>query len=132
MIHAIDTWEPDEVVVDEIGIGAGVMDRLREQGYRVRGVNVGTSARDSQHFANLRAEGYWNLRQLVMEGSLSLPADNELVGQLAGLRYSFNSLGRVVIESKEEMRRRNTPSPDKADALMLAFVNDKRRVKLWA
>lgn len=132
VIHAIDTWEPDEVVVDEIGIGAGVMDRLREQGYRVRGVNVATSARDSQHFANLRAEGYWNLRQLVMEGSLSLPADNELVGQLAGLRYSFNSLGRVVIESKEEMRRRNTPSPDKADALMLAFVSDKRRVKLWA
>ena len=132
VIAAINAWKPDEVVVDEIGIGAGVVDRLREQGYRVRGVNVGVPARDSQHFGNLRAEGYWNLRQLVMEGNLSIPPDNELVGQLAGLKYSFNSLGKVMIESKEEMRRHNSPSPDKADALMLAFVNDKRRVKLWA
>ena len=131
IVNAIDTWKPEEVVVDEVGIGAGVVDRLREQGYNVSGVNVGSTARDSEHFANLRAEGYWNLRQLLMEGSLSLPFDNELVGQLAGLRYTFNSTGKVLIESKEEMRRRGTPSPDKADALMLAFSAHKRRVKLW-
>ena len=131
IVSAIDTWKPDEVVVDEVGIGAGVVDRLREQGYSVSGVNVGSTARDAEHFANLRAEGYWNLRQLLLEGSMCLPSDNELVGQLAGLRYTFNSTGRVLIESKEEMRRRGAPSPDKADALMLAFSAHKRRVKLW-
>ena len=131
IVNVIDTCKPDEVVVDEVGIGAGVVDRLREQGYSVSGVNVGGVARDSEHFANLRAEGYWNLRQLLLDGSLSLPSDNELVGQLAGLRYTFNSTGKVLIESKEEMRRRGTPSPDKADALMLAFSAHKRRVKLW-
>ena len=131
IINSVDRWQPDEVVVDEVGIGAGVVDRLREQGYGVQGVNVGSSARDGEHFANQRAEGYWTLRSLFIDGILKLPPDNELVGQLAGLRYTFNSLGRVVIESKEEMRRRSVPSPDKADALMLAFCAYKRRVKVW-
>ena len=107
------------------------MDRLREQGYRVHGLNAGEAARDSDYFANLRAEGYWNLRQLFFDGNLAIPSDNELVGQLAGLKYTFNSLGRVLIESKEEMRCRGVPSPDKADALMMAFLSGKRRVKLW-
>jgi len=122
---------PLEIVVDEVGIGAGVVDRLRELGYNVQGVNVGTPARDSEHYANLRAEGYWNLRQLFLYRSVSIPSDNELIGQLAGLRYTFDSLGRVAIEGKEEMRRRGVPSPDKADALMLAFLPHRRRVRLW-
>ena len=117
--------------MDEVGIGAGVVDRLREQGYRVHGVNVGRPAQDSEHYANQRAEGYWNLRQLVLDGQLEIPADNELVGQLAALRYTFNSLGQLVMESKEDMRRRGVPSPDKADALMMAFMSNQRRVKLW-
>ena len=121
VVAAIDACRPQEVLVD----------RLREQGYRVRGVNVGRAARDSEHYANLRAEGYWNLRQLFLDGSMCIPPDNELVGQLAGLHYTFNSLGRVLIESKEEMRQRSVPSPDKADALMLAFLSNKGKVKLW-
>ena len=121
-----------EVVIDEIGIGAGVVDRLREQGYEVQGINVGRPAQDSRHYANLRAEGYWNLRQLFLEGNIRIPQDNEMVGQLAAIRYSFNSQGLVVIEGKEDMRRRGVPSPDKADALMLAFLpNKKRRVRFW-
>ena len=131
VIDAMNRCDPDEVVVDEVGIGAGVVDRLREQGYRVQGVNVGMAARDSDHFANLRAEGFWNLRQLFLEGGVEIPSDNELVGQLAGLRYTFNSLGRVIIESKEDMRRRGAASPDKADAMMLAFLSSNRRVRLW-
>ena len=132
VVDAIRKWEPEEVLVDEVGIGAGVVDQLREQGYRVKGVNVGRAAADGQHYANLRAEGYWNLRQLLLEERLAIPADNELIGQLAGMRYSFNSIGQVLIESKEEMRRRGVPSPDKADALMMAFLGDGRRVKLWS
>ena len=130
VINAIDKWQPEAVLVDEVGIGAGVVDRLREEGYRVQGINAGKPAQDSDHHANLRAEGYWNLRQLFVDGSLRIPADNDLVGQLAALRYTFNSLGQVLIESKEEMRRRGVPSPDKADALMLAFLPNRRQVKL--
>ena len=73
VVDAINTWHPQEVVVDEIGIGAGVVDRLREQGYRVQGVNVGRPARDNELHANLRAEGYWNLRQLLQDGLTGIP-----------------------------------------------------------
>ena len=131
VINAIDVWQPQEVVVDEIGIGAGVVDRLRELGHRVQGVNVGRPAQESEHYANLRAEGYWTLRQLFLDGTVAIPLDNDLVGQLAALRYGFNSQGQVLIESKDEMRRRGVPSPDRADAMMLAFLSNKRRVKLW-
>ena len=132
VVDAIKAWSPDEVMVDEVGIGAGVVDRLRELGHRVRGINVGRPARDSDHYANLRAEGYWTLRQLFAEGRVRIPPDNDLMGQVAALRYSFNSLGQVVMESKEDMRRRGVPSPDKADALMLAFLFDRRRLRFWA
>ena len=131
VVDAIRAWKPQEILVDEVGIGAGVVERLREQGYRVQGINVGRPTQDSEHYANLRAEGYWNLRQLILDGRLALPADNDLVGQLAALKYTFNSLGQLVMESKEDMRRRGVPSPDKADALMMAFMSNKRRVKLW-
>ncbi|MCE2464784.1 MAG: hypothetical protein J4G01_01695 [Dehalococcoidia bacterium] len=131
IVAAITQWDPDEVVIDEIGIGAGVVDRLKEQGYSVQGVNVGTAALDHEHFANLRAESYWDLRQLLLDGCVALPRDNELVGQLAALKYSFNSMGKVLIESKGDMRRRGVPSPDKADALMLAFLAKRRKVQLW-
>jgi hypothetical protein len=49
-------WE--DVSVDEIGIGAGVVDRLREQGRHVRAVNFGASAVNSEKFQNMRAECY--------------------------------------------------------------------------
>ena len=131
VIDAIQAWQPQEVVVDEVGIGAGVVDRLRELGYRVQGINVGRPAQEREHYANLRAEGFWGLRQLFTEGSVAIPSDSDLMGQLAALRYTFDSVGRVVMESKEEMRHRGLPSPDKADALMLAFLSNKRKVKLW-
>ena len=131
VVDAISTWRPQAVVVDEVGLGAGVVDRLRELGHSVLGVNVGRPAQDSEHYANLRAKGYWNLRQMFVDARVTTPRDNELAGQLAARRYSFNSLGQVVIESKDEMRRRGVPSPDKANALMLAFLPNNRRVKLW-
>ena len=132
VVEAMDAWDPDDVIIDEVGIGAGVVDRLKEMGRRVRGINVGRPARDARHYSNLRAEGYWTLRQMFAEGSIRIPPDNDLVGQVAALRYSFNSLGQVVMESKEEMRRRGVPSPDKADALMLAFLADRRKPRFWA
>ena len=128
---AIELHQPDAVMIDEVGIGAGVVDRLREQGYHVQGVNVGTAAHDSEHYANLRAEGYWNLHDLFLQEEVTIPPDGELVAQLAGLRYTFNSLGRMVMESKEEIRRRGGASPDKADAMMLAFLSNRRSVRLW-
>jgi len=131
VVAAIRECNPAQVYADEIGVGAGVVDRLRELGHPVRGVNVAHKAHQDGLYANLRAEGYWTLRQRFMSGSISIPADSQLVGELAALRYGYDSQGRLRMESKDEMRKRGLPSPDKADALMLAFLAPSSRMRLW-
>ncbi len=128
---AIRECRPAEIRVDEIGVGAGVVDRLRELGHEVRGVNVANRARDDKLFANLRAEGFWGLRERFRSGRISIPDDSQLISELTSLRYSYDSSGRIRMESKDDMRRRGLPSPDKADALMLAFLEAGGRLRLW-
>ena len=111
--------------VDEVGIGRGVADRGKEAGKPVRGVNVGLPASNPEAFANLRAEGYWALRERFRDGDIALeagPETEDLVAQLVDLRYTRTSRGQIQIESKQDIRRRGKPSPDEADALMLAFL----------
>lgn len=90
------------------------------------GTNVGGSANDKDNYGNLRAEGYWQLRQLFERNEIKLPAGTpaaeRLAGELAGLKYKTVA-GRIYIESKDDMKRRGKQSPDLADALMLAFMN---------
>ena len=110
------------VFVDEGGLGAGVVDRLRELGVPVHGVQFGGKAPQSGRFANMRAEIFWELRRLFNDGLIAIPRDEELIGQLLGLRYDVTSSGQVRMESKTALRKRGLRSPDKADALALAFM----------
>ncbi len=110
------------VFVDEGGVGGGVVDRLRELGAPVYGVHFGGSAQRPTRFYNRRSEIFWELRRLLNDALITLPRDEELAGQLLGLRYDISSSGQVRLEGKPEMRRRGMPSPDKADALALAFL----------
>lgn len=112
--------------VDEIGVGRGLVDRATEQSAPVLGINVGLPARDKEAYENIRAEGYWLLRERFGEGSIDLdPQDDDLAAQLADLRFKRSSRGRIIIESKAEMRRRGKASPDDADSVMLAFLPDE-------
>ena len=128
---AIREFQPRRTCIDEVGVGAGVVDRLREQGYGVRGVNVAQAARQKDVFANLRAEGFWRLRELFAADEIAIPPDQQLVSELVSLRYRVDSLGRTLLESKEDMRKRGLPSPDRADALMLAFLEPPSRPRVW-
>lgn len=110
--------QPVRIHVDEIGLGAGVLDRLLEIGQPAVGVNVATAARERDRFENLRAELFWNVREMITEGELSLPDDEDLVEQLASIQYEFTSRGRIKIESKSGM----SSSPDRADAVALALA----------
>ena len=110
------------IFVDEGGVGGGVVDRLRELGAPVYGVHFGGSARRPTRFFNRRSEIFWELRRLFDLQAIALPRDEELAGQLLGLRYDISSSGQVRLEGKREMRKRGMPSPDKADALALAFL----------
>ena len=116
--------KPVKVYIDSIGIGAGVVDRLREMGFSfVEGVNVARSANDKERFKNLRAELWSELRDwLMQEMSVQIPDDDELHGDLCGVGFKYNSNGQLQIESKDEMRARGMQSPDRADALMHTFA----------
>ena len=129
---AILLHHPQQVVVDEIGVGAGVLDRLRELGYPVHGVNVAKPAQRDGLFANLRAEGYWRLREMLEARQLALPPDQRLTGELAALKYEFRKGdNKLVLESKDSMKNRGLPSPDRADALMMAFLEPAPKPTLW-
>ena len=121
--------KPDITAIDVIGIGSGVVDRLSELEYKVAGVNVGESPTDDENkkkYYNLRAQVHWNLRTLFKpdkkgKSQISIPDDKELVKELSEIRYSYSSERKIKIEPKEEMKKRLGKSPDKADALALAF-----------
>jgi len=115
-------WQAKSVKIDDIGVGAGVLDALKANDVRAVGVNVGEAAWDSEHFANRRAEIFWGLRERFRTGDIAIPADDTtLLAQLTSLRFSYTSRGQIKLESKEDMRKRGLPSPDRADALAIAF-----------
>jgi len=116
--------KPQEILVDAIGLGAGVVDRLRELRLPVRGINVSESAASSQKYGNLRAELWFRMRDWFAAKQCKIPRDERLIEQLAAVRYKFSSSGKVMIESKDELRRRmRGQSPDEADALALTFAS---------
>ena len=117
----IRRFEPDETNIDAIGLGAGVVDRLREQHFQVNAVESSSRPDFEDNVANLRAEMYDELRKLFETGEISIPDDVGLIAELSGIKYRFNSNGKLLIESKEEMKKRGIKSPDLADALALTF-----------
>ena len=109
-----------EIRVDGVGVGGGVVDQLVEQGQDVLDMQAGAGAVDNEHFLNARAEWYWALRERFEQGDVDLdPDDDDLAAQLGAMKYRYTSRGQVQIESKEDMKKRGLPSPDRADAVML-------------
>lgn len=119
----IQRWRPSRVKVDVIGLGAGVVDRLKEQGYPVIGVNVGQAAFDKEAFANLRAEIYDGLATRFRDGEIAVPPDDmDLSNQLTALTMGYTSRGQMQLVRKEDMKTQGFASPDRADALALCFA----------
>ena len=115
---------PSEILVDSIGVGSGVVDRLRELGAPVRGVNVAESPSMGETYNNLRTELWFKTKAWLEDRSCKLPQDDELLADLTGIRYSFTSSGKMAAESKDQMRRRGLRSPDLADAVCLTMASD--------
>jgi hypothetical protein len=116
-------------IVDVIGIGAGVVDRMREQGANVQSFNAGehTDWQDvsqTLQFANLRSAAWWSLRELLdpAQGhAIALPPDDMLTGDLTAPHWRMSSGGKIVLESKDDIRRRIGRSTDDGDAVVQAF-----------
>lgn len=122
--NIIEQERPVKVFIDCIGIGAGVVDRLKEMGYQcVEGVNVARSANNKETYANQRAEIWAEMRDwLTGELPVDLPDDDELHRDLCMLGYRHKSNGQLLIESKQDLKKRGLPSPDFGDALALTFT----------
>jgi hypothetical protein len=119
-------------VVDVIGIGAGVVDRLRELKQRVRAFNASekTDRLDrsgEQGFTNKRSAAWWNIREMLdpaNEENLALPPDDKLTGDLTTPHWRQVSGGKVQIESKDDIKKRLQRSTDDGDAVVMAFFED--------
>lgn len=118
---------PAEILVDVIGIGAGVVDRLDELGLPVRGVNVAESPSVDDQFMRLRDELYWKMRKWFEDRACRIPRDEGLIAELCAPLYDFTSAGKMYVESKKDLKKRGLRSPDKSDALMLTFAGDDRK-----
>ena len=127
IVNLIRDTSPLHVFIDVIGIGSGVVDSLLEQGFDVKGVNVAERSSYPERFMNLRSEIYWNLRDRFESQTIKIPDDDNLINELTNIKMlPPTSRGQQRLESKEEMKKRIGRSPDKADALALAFFEARR------
>ena len=109
------------IFIDSIGVGKGVVDRLREQQWNVNAVKFSESASDEAQFINLRAECYWSLRKWMNEGGMLNETSDWM--SLLDIKYKVrDSAGRIMIMPKDEMRKQGIDSPDVPDSLALTFA----------
>jgi len=120
VIEAIEEYKPALVVVDEGGLGAGVVDRLKEQRYKIRGVNFGTKSKNPLMWGNKRAEMWGEMREWLK--SAAIPKDRFLKNDLTGPMMKPDSKGTIFLESKKDMKSRGLASPDAADAIAVTFA----------
>jgi len=120
-----EDMKPDEILVDVIGIGAGVLDRLRENGLPARGCNVSESPSASEKFLRLRDELWWLAREWFETRAGSIPRQQELVDELSKPKYTLVGGGKIRIESKADVKKRTVhkESPDLADAFIMTFAS---------
>jgi hypothetical protein len=124
--------KPEKVFLDATGMGIGIADRLQEKGYdewvavNFAGKPVEPGALDEAGRpaggpANRRAE-LWDNMKNAFAGRLKIPDSDSLHSDLTSLGYRYDSSGRLLIESKEDLKTRGMPSPDEADAVALTFA----------
>jgi hypothetical protein len=120
VIDVIEEYKPALVVIDEGGLGAGVVDRLKEQRYKVRGVNFGNKSSKPLMYGNKRAEMWGAMKEWLKDAHI--PKDRYLKSDLIGPMMKPDSKGTIFLESKKDMKSRGLASPDAADAIAVTFA----------
>ncbi len=117
--------------IDVIGIGSGVVDRLKEQidslssrRDDIIGINSSEKAFDSEKYFNRRTELWFDAKEWLKEGKL--PNDDELIADLTSPLFTYTSKGQYRMESKEETKKRLGRSPDRGDSAVMAMQNSTR------
>lgn len=125
--EVIDEWNPAAVVIDGVGVGAGVYDRLVSLGYRnlLTELNGGSTPDDPKTYYNKRAE-MWGVMRSALKVGVDIPDDRELKDDLIGPEYGFTAKQQIQLEKKEDMKARGLPSPDCGDALAMTYAVSPR------
>jgi hypothetical protein len=143
MILTGDPSKEAIAIVDGIGVGSGVVSALVDMGYKCSAfvASAGTDKQDPSGtfgFLNLRAFSYWHLRELLNpenDSKIALPPIPQLIGDLTTPKWKEVAGGKIKIESKEDIKKRNDGrSTDYGDAVVMAFVSEalaKRRAQSW-
>jgi hypothetical protein len=127
VIQAQESEAPDATVIDEDGVGGPVLDIMRYRGFKkgLYGFRGGQEAQRPDLYYNRRAE-CWGLMKEWLEQDVDIPDDPELGADLVGPEYMLaegkRNAGSIVLESKEDMRKRGLGSPDCADMLAMTFA----------
>jgi len=125
LVHKIILEEkPHRVCVDVGGLGAGVVDRLKELGHSdiVYAVNAGSKPLDADRYYNLRAQMWGELKKWLQDVPCQIPDSDSLHSDICGLKYKIDSNSRLRMESKEDAKKRGIRSPDESDSLCLTFA----------
>jgi hypothetical protein len=116
-----DIHRPDIIIVECVGMGIPMCDDLEDLGYRVFRAYPG--ALSKQDYYNMRTVWWAEMRDWIYEPLSAIDNDEDLFRQLTTIQYKLRkSDGKTLMESKDEMRERGLPSPDRADMLMLTFA----------
>ena len=123
-VNIIKADSPAAFFIDVIGLGAGVYDRLIELGYsgKVIAVNGAENATEDERYHNKRAECWGRMKEWLNSGAVQIPDSDALAQDLLRPGFKYDSRGRVLLESKDDIRAKGDPSPDLGDALAMTFA----------
>ena len=123
IVDLMQEWEPDLCFIDGDGVGAGVVDRVKQlvDPSKIYEVNGGRRADDPIKYHNKRVEMWANLRE-AMKGTIDIPDKTVLSEQLIGPEYLFDNTNRQQLERKEDMKKRGLDSPDWGDSLAMTYA----------
>jgi hypothetical protein len=124
-------FKPEAICIDVIGIGAGVVDRCKELGLPVLGVNVAESPSVEDRYERLRDELWFKAREWFQGRDVTMVEDDSLVAELTLPTYQIRSSGKIKVEGKDELKKRGVTSPDLADAFCLTFAQGQSLMTKW-
>lgn len=129
--RAVEEHTPERVIVDAVGVGAGVVDRLKELDLPCTVVDFqgGGQARNKRRFANVIAECWWTMAQAFKRDNIDIEDDKRLIAQVTSRGYTEQSDRTIRLESKDDIKKRGGRSPDEADALAMTYY-EKRRFQI--
>jgi|GEM_PF-2407747 len=128
-VRAADRWLPESsgnrrplIVVDTIGLGAGVFDIMKSKGWPAREFNASNRSSDPDRFLNLRAEAHWRFREMLENDLVAIEHSSTLNEECAAIEWFTNPAGQIQILSKDTIRATLGRSPDTLDSVVMALA----------